>query len=267
LKIMKRLLHPSAPPSLLSESLHRHLSSYALAASAAGVSLLALAQPSEARVVYTKTHQAIGWNGVYELDLTHHGTIDFLIQEVGGSTSGLGVNALLAQGALGNSVLGSTTNGNASVAAALTEGSPIGPGQGFLKAKYPGDVMAHIWNTERYSGTSGRWWNVTGRYLGLKIKIDGETHYGWARLGVKRNRGFKITATLTGYAYETIPDKGILAGQTAGRGSDSTTSPASANPDVNPPHPAETRSAKRPTGSLGALALGHQGLPMRRWQQ
>jgi len=46
---------------------------YALAASAAGVSLLALAQSSEAKVAYTKVHQVIGTNGIYSLDLNHDG--------------------------------------------------------------------------------------------------------------------------------------------------------------------------------------------------
>jgi|SRR5580704_9531277 hypothetical protein len=40
-----------------SDSLNRQLNTYALVASAAGVSMLALAGASEAKVVYTKTHQ------------------------------------------------------------------------------------------------------------------------------------------------------------------------------------------------------------------
>jgi len=40
----------------LSSSLEHRLNSYALAASAAGVSFLALAQPAEAKIVYTPEH-------------------------------------------------------------------------------------------------------------------------------------------------------------------------------------------------------------------
>src|SRR5579864_1174953 len=50
---MKR---PARVPLQLSESLHKRLSAYALAASAAGVGVLALAQPTEARIVYTPKH-------------------------------------------------------------------------------------------------------------------------------------------------------------------------------------------------------------------
>lgn len=70
---------PSTTPSQLSAKLNHRLNMYALAASAAGVSLLAMGQPSEAKIVYTKTHQVIGGNGVYALDLNHDGVVDFLI--------------------------------------------------------------------------------------------------------------------------------------------------------------------------------------------
>ena len=54
--VMKR---PRKPASL-SLSVHHRLNMYALAASAAGVSLLALAPPSEAEIVYTKAHVVLG---------------------------------------------------------------------------------------------------------------------------------------------------------------------------------------------------------------
>ena len=61
----------------------------------------------------------------------------------------------------------------------------------------------------------GQWYNVTNRYLGMKFKIHGKTHYGWARLNVFFH-GFTLTGTITGYAYETIANKGIIAGKTKG---------------------------------------------------
>ncbi len=42
-------------PSKLSDSLHQRLNSYALAASAAGVGLLALVQPAQAKIIYTRS--------------------------------------------------------------------------------------------------------------------------------------------------------------------------------------------------------------------
>jgi hypothetical protein len=50
--------------------------------------------------------------------------------------------------------------------------------------------------------------NKTERYLGLKFNLHGKFRYGWARFSrVKAsacNGGPAISATLTGYAYETI---------------------------------------------------------------
>jgi hypothetical protein len=90
---MKPLTQPPGTPSRLSDSLRHNLNPYALAASAAGVSLLALVQPSEAKIVYAKAHQVIGSNGVYPIDLNHDGVIDFLIQQ----ERFLGSNVLLAR--------------------------------------------------------------------------------------------------------------------------------------------------------------------------
>jgi hypothetical protein len=57
---------------------------------------------------------------------------------------------------------------------------------------------------------------VKNRYLGVMFKIKGKIHYGWARLSVQVQFPLTITATLTGYAYETIPNKAIIAGKTKG---------------------------------------------------
>jgi hypothetical protein len=87
----------------------------------------------------------------------------------------------------------------------------------------------------------GPWLNggkgVKNRYLGLKFKIKGRFHFGWARLTVTTTRD-DFTATLTGYAYETIPGKAIIAGKTKG-------------PDVTTVDPA----------SLGHLAAGASAIP------
>jgi hypothetical protein len=84
------------------------------------------------------------------------------------------------------------------------------------------------------SSVVGPWANVRNRYLGLKfISVKGQIHYGWARLNVSVAVKKKITALLTGYAYETTPKKPIVTGKTKG-------------PDVITVQP----------GSLGHLAAG-----------
>src|SRR5580692_10290041 len=62
----------------LRDCVQRQLNSYALAAGAAGVGMLALAQPAEAKIVYTAAHIPIVQNGgPVELDLNHDGINDF----------------------------------------------------------------------------------------------------------------------------------------------------------------------------------------------
>src|SRR5579864_7294820 len=73
---MKR---PARVPSQLSESLHKRLGAYAIAASAAGVGVLALTQAAEARIVYTKTHCLFGAGQGHscEIDLLNNGVSEF----------------------------------------------------------------------------------------------------------------------------------------------------------------------------------------------
>jgi hypothetical protein len=67
---------------------------------------------------------------------------------------------------------------------------------------------------------SGNWISVSERYLGLKFIKDNNTYYGWARLSSSYARklpGVFIIGghlTLKDYAYNSIPNQPILAGQT-----------------------------------------------------
>ena len=107
-------------------------------------------------------------------------------------------------------------------------------------------------NGLRLTFAGGPWANVANRYLGLRFAISGEFHYGWARLTVRASKNTKIvTAVLTGYAYETIPDKPDHHRETKGphdisvEGSDAAVHGA----DSHPPN-------------LGLLAMGSPGLSL-----
>jgi hypothetical protein len=251
---------PILSQPVFSESIRAQLNMYALAASAAGVGLLALAGPAQAEVVYSPANQVIGYNGVYGLDLNHDGTVDFLIQQwnYGNWASN---NQLLADPAVGNGV-----EGIRRAAAVLQSGQPIGPSQNFIAGNQNGEVMLSVTHTTTGgpSHLHGSWANLSNRYLGLKFQISGQTHYGWARVNVQR-KGFHFLATLTGYAYETTPNTAINAGQisdvaaaSAGRGPSSADA-LSGTLDALGNSP-EIRRYK----SLGELALGAQNVPLRR---
>jgi hypothetical protein len=245
---------PRTEPHIFSNRIDHQLTVYALAATAAGVSLLALAEPSEAKIIYTKSHKVIKTNNIYPLDVNHDRSIDFLIQEAGFPFSGtsFGFNGLYAKGAFGNGVRGSKN-----LASALNQGVPIGPHQQFINSTSSGYGVVMFQarcGGEGSCTTSGKWANVNNRYLGLKFRIHGKTHYGWARLNVTVTQQRQITATLTGYAYETIPNQGIHAGQTHDTDDLSANSEANSS-GLSSPGMVPVSPALRPV-SLGGLARG-----------
>src|SRR5579863_28137 len=75
---MKRPSRPRTPVQF-SDSTRHQLNMYALAAGGAGVGLLALAQPSEAKIVYTPANKIIPNKVVVNLDLNHDGSPDFYL--------------------------------------------------------------------------------------------------------------------------------------------------------------------------------------------
>ena len=100
-----------------------------------------------------------------------------------------------------------------------------------------------------YGGTShygGPWANAWHRYLGLKFHIKGKVHYGWARLNVQWKN---LTATLTGYAYETVPGESIITGGESNRRPQQAEQPSPVALAAPPPKPA----------TLGLLAMGASG--------
>lgn len=201
------------PEVNLSERTRRLLDAYVVAAQAAGVGILALAAPAEGKIVYTPTHHTITHGGSFKLDLNHDGITDFTLQGRFMTNCSTFVSALSAiPAAKGNGADGWT--GFQPYAFALKSGARIGAADYF-----PGKLMASVDAGPGGVYYPGSWKNVKNRYLGLRFKIKGEDHYGWARLNVEVGN-FKVTGTLTGYAYETIPNKSIIAGQTKGTDDD-----------------------------------------------
>ena len=245
--------------SRLSKNLDKNLAAYAVAAGAAGVGLLGLAQPADAKIVYTPAHKNIGAQTF--IDLNHDGINDFkltLIRTshcVGGCTTtgvhhGTAFNATYAFLSAFGAAKGNQIYGQGKLASALPAGVQVGP-----KSKFPGgnlmaEVNAASGNPE---GSSGAWVGtgvgVQHRFLGLKFTIHGKTHFGWARLNVTViPQGAHIQATLTGYAYETSPNKPIVTGKT--RASEVKEDATSTSVSLPAPAPA----------SLGLLARGASGL-------
>jgi hypothetical protein len=258
--------------------LDHRLITYTLAASTAGVSLLALAQPSDAEVVYTPANQIINRLTLYRLDLNHDGITDFtMFDRVTGPTQFLSSRQSLGVRAAPYNrvkcVYPSFCASTFIYAAVLPQGSQIGTSQN--RHGWLGE-LAQMGLAEGSKGKDtlfGYWPNTRNGYLGLRFQIDGEPHFGWARLSVQFVGGSAGNRTweahLTGYAYETIANKSIKAGQIGGTNDENAVFlPDPASEDQAKGNPAaKPTSASAQSNTLGALALGADGIALWRREE
>lgn len=258
------------PTRILPEWFDRRLNFYALAASAAGVSVLALVRPADAKIIYTPIHRVIATNTSFRIDVNHDGVFDFTISN---SSWGFGkalLNSIHLWPNLAESAKVEASFRSRSwrtfFAVALKKGTPIPNSQRFYSR---GEMVARCAHGTTNTGspcwshpynTLGNWINVKDRYLGLAFTIHDGIHYGWARLNVALAHDLgsnRVVATLTGYAYETVPGKSIIAGQTRGADDIGSLEP----PDRVTPIPI------RAPATLGTLALGAPGLSIWRREE
>jgi hypothetical protein len=237
------------------QKLETKLSSYVMAASAAGVGVLALTQSAHANVMYTPANQTISPRSNFALDLNGDGITDFTLENFyyvcvpscsGGDSNrvrrhrnsfarSLYFGTLIVQGAQA----GNGAAGLGRAVAAMRPQRPIGSRDTFQSS----GLMAFQAAGSAHS-SSGNWRGVNNLYLGLKFSISGRTHYGWARLNVALTTPAGWTATLTGYAYETVANRPLFSGQTHG-------------PDIRPASFVPTTPLP---ATLGSLAQGASGL-------
>jgi len=250
---MNRSPRPRKTSLNLSPSTHQKLNMYALTAGAAGVSVLALASPADARIVYTPAHEVIvGPHGEYGLDLNNDGVIDFRIINATQVTTDTAITDLVVRDAQGNAVAGTyIPELGAFSAHVFKAGSEIGP---FLNFRNGNARLATYYSGGGGQSAHGNWVNVTNGYLALEFRIDGRAHYGWARITVKlAHQGYRYAAELTGYAYETQPETPITAGKMSG-------------PEDEEDKPQAQSTAPAPA-TLGALAMGAPALSMWRREE
>jgi hypothetical protein len=190
----------------LNSKLERNLAAYITAAGAAGVAVLAAAQPADAKVVYTAANTKLNFGsvGMLPLDLNNDGTADLTF--FGGSAS-VGYGDLLGvYGDAGGVFVGANNS-----ASALVWGARVGPKDMFSAGAA---VMAEVSGCHASTcGYRGKFIKTHDRYLGVRFSIHGQSHYGWVSVNVGNDPS---GAVLTGYAYETIPNKPIIAGEKSG---------------------------------------------------
>ncbi len=182
------------------------------------VLLTALLLPVSAEIVYTSVNVSIPTDGQYNLDLNRDGIPDFtlrshLLQDYCQLGDGYVWNLSITP-ASGNAVV--AANGND--ASALLQEAPVDADQPFLFGRAR---LAELdWGTCG-QGQYGQWLNLPHRYLGLEFRLRGGStvYYGWAEVSevafVDHHGHLQTFAMLQAFAYETVPGRAILAGQTS----------------------------------------------------
>jgi hypothetical protein len=228
----------------LNPQLDKKLLAYAATATAAGIGLLA--QPAEAKIVYTAANTTIQGNSSLSLDLNNDGIADFVIfngfeNGVRHPEGAFGYALNIYPALKGNEIWGFLSAKGVECAAALPPSIKVGPGAAFQSKSVP--LYEASGSYTRGATEHCPWANKhRGAFLGLKFVVDGQTHYGWAHLTVTGSG-----TVLNGYAYETVPNQALLTGKTSG--------PVESADSFAPIHPL---APTPPT--LGLLARGESGL-------
>jgi hypothetical protein len=179
----------------------------------------AFVAPAAAEVVYTKVNISIPIDGAYNIDLDRDGITDFtlrssLLQDYCQFGDGY-VWTLTIIPVNGGGVVTDAENVTSSDAAALQNGVTVNSEQKFYAGA---SLMAGLDWGSCGTGVFGEWLNLPNRYLGLQFKdAANHVHYGWAKVStaayVDQYGTLHATTVLSGIAYETTPNQGILTGQ------------------------------------------------------
>jgi len=225
--------------------LENRLRGYIAAAGAAGVGLMAIAQPTEAKVVYTPLAN-IPLQSLTTIDLNGDGITDLSFHF---SQTGYGAFQFVDLDGSNSLVFGTVNHQSGPLP--LPWLTRIGPKSPFSKRD---GIITGVDGCHSTCGKLGVWLHQVDKYIGIKFSISGQTHYGWMRLTVQG----ALSGYASGYAYETVPNKPILAGVTSG-------------PDVavNAAPPALLPAAVpgQRHQSLGMLAQGVDGVAIWRREE
>ncbi|MGJ8592001.1 MAG: T9SS type A sorting domain-containing protein [Aquaticitalea sp.] len=190
-----------------------------------GALTVAIAGTADAsgQIVYTDVSPDYngGVNTDYALDLNNDGTIDFEFNQMQASYySGIVIvnNLLVTPMAVTNEALVDDPSAGAyAYPFALNSGDVISNGQvTWNNNGFSTGYQSLNWALSYYGSlyaNDGNFVGVTDKFVGLRFDVAGQTHYGWARLDVDANA---TSWVVKDYAYNSVPDQPINAGQTLG---------------------------------------------------
>lgn len=221
---------------ILSQELEKKLLTYVSLGAAASACVVAGAQPAEAKVIHTQANETINFQKHTKIDLNNDGIPDFAF----GSDFQFCCETNVLLGPFKFNKI-------------MSNGTPLGSGVTVgLGGKFISRPAYLEFAFENFSSGiityGGQWLGVQDKFLGVAFRINGQVHFGWARLsfsGTALEQG-----TLVDYAYETVPGKAIVTGATS-------------DDEAVETKPTSALQGSTPQ-TLGALAGGASGLHLWR---
>ncbi len=184
------------------------------------ITVMLFSASANAQIVYTDVNPDVTYNtngGVYALDLNNDGITDFNITFTT-STINAGTNRYIRITPLGANKVGNDLSypyPSALSLNTLIDSSSftwLGTANQHLISRIrfqPPQGGAPVWQFR------GNWNGASNKYIPLQLDLSSQKYYGWARLDAAANA---ISFTVKDYAYNTVPNQSILAGQTTTTG-------------------------------------------------
>lgn len=183
--------------------------------SAAAIALVAASATTEGQVVYNQVNKTLNSsNPTDSVDINMDGNYDFLMTVTNfvSTTSSYTYTFDRIMGKpmnfQGHALAGTTSSSSYAYPFKLNSGDPI-KSQMFLPPNDDG-TFVYLYSGSPYG--SGQNWNggVVDGFLGMKLQIGANVHYGWIRMDISADAH---TVVIKDMAYQVTPNGGISAGE------------------------------------------------------
>ena len=185
------------------------------------VTAMLFSASANAQIVYTDVNPDTTFNspsGSYLLDVNNDGITDNWIRTrnfiARCSSRGTGTYSLVNVSTYNNSGIsncGVVSNASGDQIIPLNFSDLISSAQPFTN--YSLDLR-RILSGSTCNSASGNWPNLSEKYLGLKFTFGVNTYYGWVRMQIDVTSS-SASCTIKDYAYNSIPNQPIRAGETS----------------------------------------------------
>ena len=201
------------------------------------VTAMLFSASANAQIVYTDVNPDLTINtngGVYALDLNNDGITDFNIT-FNTTTIPQGTNRYIRITPLGANKVGNDLS--YPYPSALSINTLIDSSSFSWLSNANQSLISRIWFIPPPRGgsplwqTRGNWNGASDKYVPLQLDVSSQKYYGWARLDAATNA---MSFTVKDYAYNSIPNQSILAGEPIATGINENSFAASINLFPNP---------------------------------